>query len=82
MSHLKTLNSFLSIFRLSLLKYKGFIILFGRKLIFVTITCSLALLRFVRITQKRIMRRALGFVRGRHISSFAYNFVNNILKIM
>ena len=49
MSYLKTLNSFLPILKISLCKYKGFIHLWSRKLIFVKSICSPVRLRSERI---------------------------------
>ena len=66
MSYLKSLNSFLPIFKISLCNKKGFAHLLGRKLIFVKITCSLVRLRSERITQKRLAGLAPGLVRERH----------------
>ena len=53
MSHLKTLNNFIAIFKLSLWKYTGFINLMGRNLIFVKLIYFPVQLRSERITQKR-----------------------------
>ena len=66
MSHLKTLNNFIPIFKLSLREYKSFSHLWGIKLIFVKFTYSPVRLRSERIAQKRVARLAPGFVRERH----------------